>query len=165
MTPAKTDKKIMVIGAGPGGLKAAATAAERGYRVSLYEKNTYLGGAMAAAGAPSFKTDVREQVEYLKRQIVKFQVDLHLNTAVDIEDVKRENPDYVVVATGASPFIIPVPGHDKPHVSAAIPVLMKKKQVGQRVVVIGGGDVGCELACELKLREKRLPLLRCWMIS
>lgn len=159
LTPAKTDKKIMVIGAGPGGLKAAATAAERGYKVSLYEKNTYLGGAMAAAGAPSFKTDVREQVEYLKRQIVKFQVDLHLNTAVDIEDVKRENPDYVVVATGASPFIIPVPGHDKPHVSAAIPVLMKKKQVGQRVVVIGGGDVGCELACELKLQGKEVTII------
>ncbi len=98
-------------------------------------------------------------MEYLKRQIVKFQVDLHLNTAVDIEDVKRENPDYVVVATGASPFIIPVPGHDKPHVSAAIPVLMKKKQVGQRVVVIGGGDVGCELACELKLQGKEVTII------
>ena len=159
LTPAKTDMKIMVIGGGPGGLKAAATAAERGYRVSLYEKNTYLGGAMAAAGAPRFKADVKDQVEYLKRQIVKFNVDLHLNTPIDIEDVKRENPDYVVVATGANPFIIPVPGHDKPIVSAAIPVLMNQRQVGQRVVVIGGGDVGCELACELRLQGKEVTIV------
>ena len=114
---------------------------------------------MAAAGASRFKADVKDQVEYLKRQIVKFNVDLHLNTPIDIEDVKRENPDYVVVATGANPFIIPVPGHDKPIVSAAIPVLMNQRQVGQRVVVIGGGDVGCELACELRLPGKEVTIV------
>ena len=114
LTAAKSDLNILVIGAGPGGMKAAATAAERGYRVSLYEKNTYMGGIMAAAGAPRFKSDVHDQVEYLKRQIAKNNVDLHLNTEITLEDVKKINPDFVVVATGANPVIIPVPGADKP---------------------------------------------------
>ena len=159
LTPAKSDLKILVIGAGPGGMKAAATAAERGYRVSLYEKNTYMGGIMAAAGAPRFKADVHDQVEYLKRQIAKYPVDLHLNTEITLEDVQRLHPDFVVVATGAKPVVIPVPGADKPHVSTAVPVLLKQKEVGQKVVVVGGGEVGCELSSELCLQGKDVIMI------
>lgn len=159
LTAAKSDLNILVIGAGPGGMKAAATAAERGYRVSLYEKNTYMGGIMAAAGAPRFKSDVHDQVEYLKRQIAKNNVDLHLNTEITLEDVKKINPDFVVVATGANPVIIPVPGADKPNVSTAVPVLLKQKAVGQKVVVVGGGEVGCELSTELRLQGKEVVMI------
>lgn len=159
LTPAKSDLNILVIGAGPGGMKAAATAAERGYRVSLYEKNTYMGGIMAAAGAPRFKADVHDQVEYLKRQIAKYPVDLHLNTEITLEDVQRLHPDFVVVATGAKPVVIPVPGADKPHVSTAVPVLLKQKEVGQKVVVVGGGEVGCELSSELCLQGKDVIMI------
>ena len=159
LTPAKSDLNILVIGAGPGGMKAAATAAERGYRVSLYEKNTYMGGIMAAAGAPRFKADVHDQVEYLKRQIAKNKVDLHLNTEITLEDVKKINPDFVVVATGANPVVIPVPGADKPNVSTAVPVLLKQKEVGQKVVVVGGGEVGCELSTELRLQGRDVIMI------
>lgn len=159
LTPAKSDLKILVIGAGPGGMKAAATAAERGYRVSLYEKNEYMGGIMSAAGAPRFKADVNAQVEYLKRQVVKHHVDLHLGTGITLDDVKKLDPDFVVVATGANPVVIPVPGADKPHVSTAVPVLLKQKEVGQKVVVVGGGEVGCELSSELRLRGKEVVMV------
>lgn len=159
LTPAKSDLKVVVIGAGPGGMKAAATAAERGYRVSLYEKNTYMGGIMAAAGAPRFKEDVHSQVEYLKRQIAKYPIDLHLNTELTFEDVQKLNPDFVVVATGADPVVIPVPGADKPHVSTAVPVLLKQHEVGQKVVVIGGGEVGCELSTELDMQGKDVVMV------
>lgn len=114
---------------------------------------------MAAAGAPRFKSDVHDQVEYLKRQIAKNNVDLHLNTEITLEDVKKINPDFVVVATGANPVIIPVPGADKPNVSTAVPVLLKQKAVGQKVVVVGGGEVGCELSTELRLQGKEVVMI------
>ena len=82
----------------------------------------------------SFKADVPDHVEYLKRQIAKNQVDLHLNTEITLEDVKKINPDFVVFATGANPVVIPVPGADKPNVSTAVPVLLKQKAVGQKDV-------------------------------
>lgn len=159
LTPATSNKKIVVIGAGPGGMKAAATAAERGFQVSLYEKNTYMGGIMLAAGAPRFKKDVHDQVDYLIRQVERFNVDLHLNTEITLDDIKKINPDFVVVATGANPVVIPVPGYDKPIVSTAVPVLLKQKEVGQKVVVVGGGEVGCELSSELRLQGKEVIMV------
>ena len=118
-----------------------------------------MGGIMAAAGAPRFKAAVHDQVEYLKRQIAKNKVDLHLNTEITLEDVKKINPDFVVVATGANPVVIPVPGADKPNVSTAVPVLLKQKEVGQKVVVVGGGEVGCELSTELRLQGKDVIMI------
>lgn len=159
LTPATSDKKIVVIGAGPGGMKAAATAAERGFQVSLYEKNTYMGGIMLAAGAPRFKKDVHDQVDYLIRQVERFNVDLYLNAEITLEDIKKINPDFVVVATGANPVVIPVPGYDKPIVSTAVPVLLKQKEAGQKVVVVGGGEVGCELSSELRLQGREVIMV------
>ena len=113
--PADRDMKILVIGAGPGGMKAAATAAERGFKVILCEKNNYMGGNLYAAGTPRFKRDVLDQVNYLIRQVYKHGVDVRLGQAVTLEDVKKIDPDYVVVASGADPVIIRVPGYDKPQ--------------------------------------------------
>ena len=159
LTPAKESKRVLVIGAGPGGMKAAAAAAERGFNVALWEKNGYMGGIMSAAGAPRFKKDVRDQVDYLIRQVYKHNIDLQLNRAVTLEDVKAYDPDFVVVATGANPVVIPVPGHDKPNVSTAVPVLLKQVEVGQRVVVVGGGEVGCELSSELFMQGKDVTMV------
>lgn len=159
LTPATSDKRIVVIGAGPGGMKAAATAAERGFKVSLYEKNTYMGGIMLAAGAPRFKKDVHDQVDYLIRQVERSNVDLHLNAEITLDDIKKINPDFVVIATGANPVVIPVPGYNKPIVSTAVPVLLKQREVGQKVVVVGGGEVGCELSSELKLQGKEVIMV------
>lgn len=159
LTPAKESKRVLVIGAGPGGMKAAAAAAQRGFDVALWEKNDYMGGIMAAAGAPRFKKDVKDQVEYLIRQVYKNKIDVCLGKTATLEDVKEYNPDFVVVATGANPVVIPVPGYEKPNVSTAVPVLLKQRAVGQRVVVVGGGEVGCELSTELYMQGKDVTMV------
>ena len=159
LTPAKESKRILVIGAGPGGMKAAISAAERGFEVTLWEKNQRMGGIMAAAGAPRFKADVHDQVEYLIRQVNKHAIDVQLGKEATIEDIEAFDPDFVVVAVGANPVVIPVPGADKPHVSTAVPVLLKEKEVGQNVVVVGGGEVGCELSSELRLQGKNVTMV------
>ena len=159
LTPAKESKRVLVIGAGPGGMKAAAAAAQRGFDVALWEKNDYMGGIMAAAGAPRFKKDVKDQVEYLIRQVYKNKIDVCLGKTETLEDVKEYNPDFVVVATGANPVVIPVPGYEKPNVSTAVPVLLKQRAVGQRVVVVGGGEVGCELSTELYMQGKDVTMV------
>ena len=159
LTPAKETKKVLVIGAGPGGMKAAITAAQRGFDVTLWEKKDRMGGAMAAAGAPDFKKDVNAQVEYLIRQVKKYGVRTELGKTATIEDVKAFDPDFTVVATGADPIVIPVPGKDKPIVSLAIPVLLKEQEVGQKVVVIGGGDVGCELSVALAQSGRQVTIV------
>lgn len=159
LTPAQEKKRVLVIGAGPGGMKAAISAAQRGFEVSLWEKKESMGGIMAAAGAPRFKADVKAQVEYLVRQVKKSAIDLQLGREATIEDIIAYKPDFVVVATGASPVLIPVPGSDKPNVSTAVSVLLKEKEVGQRVAVIGGGEVGCELSSELRLQGKDVVMV------
>ena len=159
LTPAKSSKRILVIGAGPGGMKAAATAAQRGFDVELWEKNDYMGGIMAAAGAPRFKKDVGAQVEYLIRQVYRTGVRVKLGKTAAVEDVKAYAPDFVVVAAGAAPVIIPVPGADKPNVSTAVPVLLKQVKIGQNVVVVGGGEVGCELSTELCMQGKNVTMV------
>lgn len=159
LTPAKEVKNILVIGGGPAGLKAAAAGAIRGLNVILWEKNSYFGGALAGAGAMSFKKDVQDQLEYLIRQVYKNNVKVELNKTADLESIKALNPDYVVVAIGANPVIIPIKGYDKPHVTTAVPALLKQKPVGNKIVIIGGGEVGCEMATEFANNGKDVTVV------
>lgn len=159
LTPATEKKKILVIGAGPGGMKAAITAAQRGFEVSLWEKNQFLGGEMSAAGAPRFKKDVADHVAYLAHQVKIHAIDVQMGKCATIEDVKAYNPDFVVVSTGSNPVIIRVPGYDRPNVALAEKVLLKEVEVGQNVAVIGGGLVGCETALELRMQGKNVTVI------
>ncbi|MDO4467350.1 MAG: NAD(P)/FAD-dependent oxidoreductase [Bacillota bacterium] len=159
LTPMVEKRRVLVIGGGPGGLKAAASAAQRGMDVTLWEKNDYLGGALAAAGQMRFKKDVKAQLDYLIRQVEKYKVNVELNTIATIDKVKEFAPDFVVVASGANPIRIPLPGHDKAHVCTAVPALMGQFEVGQNVVIIGGGEVGCEMACEFAAQGKNVSVV------
>ena len=159
LTPAQEPKRVLVVGGGPGGMKAAITAAQRGFDVTLWEKTQRLGGAMAAAGAMDFKRDVQAQVDYLERQLNKCGAKVEMGHEATIDDVLTFDPDFVVVATGADPIVIPVPGAQGPNVKLAIPVLLGDEHTGQRVVVVGGGDVGCELAVELCHQGKDVTIV------
>lgn len=159
LTKAGSNKKVLVLGGGPAGLKAAATAAQRGFTVTLLEKNDYLGGALAAAGAMAFKKDVKAQTDYLIRQVYKAGVDVHLSMRADLETVKQSAPDLVVVAIGANPVVIPIPGHDGENVMTAVPALLHKEKVGKKVVIIGGGEVGCEMACDFSALGKDVTVV------
>lgn len=159
LTKAETNKRIMVIGGGPGGMKAAITAAKRGFEVILWEKNSYLGGEMAAAGAPRFKKDVQAQVDYLIRELYRHNVDVRLGAEAGLPEVQEYKPDLVIAAAGARPIILPVPGNDGENVKLAEEVLLGRQTVGDRVVVVGGGLVGCETGAELAFQGKKVVIV------
>lgn len=171
---ADNPKKVMVIGGGAAGMNAAMALADRGHRVSLYESSGKLGGQLYLAAAPPGREEFAELAKNLETQVRIRNIDLHMNTSVDIELIKREKPDHIILATGARPMTPPIPGIDKSYVEQAyIPgndqlchltlvelsrvvqawdVLENKVYTGENVVVVGGGAVGVETA--LFLAEK-----------
>lgn len=147
--PAERKKKIMIIGGGPGGMEAALIAAQRGHQVSLYEKSSRLGGQLNICSVPPSKEDFADAIRYFSTQLSKHGVDIKLGVEVTPELVERERPDVVVVATGARPVIPEIPGVDRDNVYTAFEVLEGQAEIGKRVVVIGGGGIGCETALYL----------------
>ena len=150
--PAAKAKKIAVIGGGIGGMEAAIVCAKRGHSVTLYEKSGELGGVFIAAASPSFKEKDRALIAWYKREIARYSsITVKLNT--EVTDVKSLGADEVIVATGAKAKRIPIPGVEKSI--EAVDFLLGKKEVGENVVVIGGGLTGCEIAYELFLKGKK----------
>jgi 2-enoate reductase len=149
--PAKKAKKVAVIGGGIGGMEAAILSAKRGHSVTLYEKSDKLGGVFIAAASPSFKEKDRALIAWYIRELAKYPIDVKMNT--EIKDVKALDADEVIVATGAVAKRIPVKGADT--AIEAVDFLLGNKTVGEKVVVIGGGLTGCEIAYELCLQGKK----------
>ncbi|MBR3681067.1 MAG: FAD-dependent oxidoreductase [Clostridia bacterium] len=150
--PAKKAKKIAVIGGGIGGMEAAILLTKRGHSVTLYEKSERLGGVFVAAAAPSFKEKDRELIAWYIREVGKLPIEVKLNT--EITDIKTLDADEIIVATGATPNVIPVKGVREYGIEA-IDFLLGNKTVGENVVVVGGGLTGCEIAYELYLQGKK----------
>ena len=149
--PAAKQKTVAVVGGGIGGMEAAIVCAKRGHKVTLYEKSGELGGVFLAAAAPSFKEKDRDLIAWYRRELTRYPIEVKLNTPVDrVEDLQA---DEVIVATGATANKIPVPGAEKGV--EAIDFLLGRKEVGDSVVVIGGGLTGCEIAYELYLQGKK----------
>jgi 2,4-dienoyl-CoA reductase-like NADH-dependent reductase (Old Yellow Enzyme family)/thioredoxin reductase len=143
-------KKVMVIGAGPAGIRCALTASKRGHDVTLFEKLPYVGGMVYPGSRPKCKVDVARAIDWFEHALSKSGVKVKLNTEVTPELVKKEAPDALVIAIGADPIWPDWPGMDKTHVHHAVDVLRDvSKFTGKNAVVIGGGDVGCETACHL----------------
>ncbi|MBE6953987.1 MAG: FAD-dependent oxidoreductase [Ruminococcaceae bacterium] len=152
LEPAKTQKKIAVIGGGIGGMEAALVCAKRGHTVTLYEQSDCLGGVFIAAAAPSFKEKDRALIAWYVRELQKYpQIAVKLNTKVS--DVAALDADEVIVATGAKARKLPVKGAEK--AIEAVDYLLEKPDVGETVVVVGGGLTGCEIAYDLYLEGKK----------
>ncbi|MBA7620274.1 NADH oxidase [subsurface metagenome] len=145
LTPA-AKKKVMVIGGGIAGMEAARTAAMRGCDVALVEKSNKLGGQLIEASAPEFKEPVKNLLRWAERQVNKGNIKVQLNTEATPSLVKQVNPDVLIVAVGSEFVVPPVPGKDRSFVVMAKDVLLGWKKVGAKVVVLGGGIVGCETA-------------------
>lgn len=157
--PAEKKKNVMVIGGGPGGMETAIVAARRGHRVTIYEKASELGGNLIPASRPEFKEDYRDLLEYLRRQVNHAGVEVKLGTAVTTELVTGLKPDAVVVATGSVPAVPAIAGIGKDSVNTAVEVLMGHAQVGETVLVVGGGSVGCETALHLARQGKKVTII------
>ena len=151
--PAKKQKNIAVIGGGIGGMECAILLAKRGHKVTVYEKSDRLGGVFIAAAAPSFKEKDKELIAWYIREIAKHpEITVKLNT--EIKDVKSVDADEIIIATGSRPNVIPVKGV-KEYGIEAVDFLLGKREVGENVVIVGGGLTGCEIAYELYLHGKK----------
>jgi 2-enoate reductase len=159
LSPAREKLSVLVIGAGPGGITAALTAAERGFEVELWEKSDRLGGALKAAGAPVFKESVAKYVEYLKIQLHKSGVKVRVNKTATVDEILKKNPDAVVIAGGAKPIMPNIPGMEKIQVLEATEMLTSGDCPGEKVVVLGGGLVGCEAALHLDYAGKNVTIV------
>lgn len=146
LTPAEKAKQVLVIGGGIAGCEAAISAALKGHKVTLIEKNDRLGGQWIPASVPIGKSEFTSFLCWQKSMLEKMHVQILLNTTADAELIKLYEPDTVIIATGSRPFIPPIQGADQDFVVAAHDVLLGKTEPGNRVVVIGGGLVGAETA-------------------
>ena len=143
LRPAEHPEKIAVVGGGPAGMKAADAAALRGHQVSLFEKRK-LGGYLHEAPYPEFKADIRDALNYLVTQVRKHGVTI-VEKEAKLEDLT--DFDAVIVAAGASPVGLKVPGADRPNVTLAVDVLCgEAEKPSGKIVVIGGGMIGTETA-------------------
>ncbi len=159
LVPAAKAKSVVVVGGGPAGLEAARVAALRGHRVTLWEKDTRLGGNMVAASAAEFKRDIRPFIEYLITQVTKLGVKIELGWEATAEQVLSGNPDAVILATGATPLVPRIPGMRQDRVFTAIDLLLGRRTAGDTVTVVGGGMVGCETAAYLAMQGKKVTLI------
>ena len=144
ITPAKTPKTLAVIGAGPAGLSTALTAAERGHRVTLFDKAAEIGGQLNMAKEIPGKEEFRGLVDWYAAMLAESGVEVKLGTEVGRADL--DGFDEVVIATGVLPRDPGIPGADAPHVLSYIDVLRGKQPVGQRVAIVGAGGIGFDVA-------------------
>lgn len=159
LTPPKNKLKILVCGGGPGGMYAAALAAKMGHDVTLWEKSGKLGGLINAAGAPDFKVDMRRYKEHLIAQLYKSGVKVVFGKTADEQSIDAFAPDAVILAIGAETVRPPIQGIGRANVVTAYDLLANHVKVGNRVVVLGGGHVGCEAAIDLEEKGHKVTIV------
>ena len=141
-------KKVVVVGAGPGGLEAGLRAKGMGHDVVLYEKRDVIGGEMISASIPDFKWDIKRLLHYYTTEVQKVGLEVRTGTTVTLETLKADDPDVVILATGGEAIIPDIPGIDGDNVITAIDAIVRwdELEVGERVMVLGAGLVGYEVA-------------------
>ena len=154
---AKKIKKVVVIGGGPGGMKAALTAAERGHKVILLEKADKLGGQINCSDYDDYKQDMRRYRDYLQTQIKKSTVEVRLNTEATPEMVKELEPEALIIALGAETTTPPIPGVE--HARQAVEAYPDLDKMKGKIVVIGGGTIGSEMGLELAERGNEVHIV------
>ena len=146
ITPAKATKNVLVIGGGPAGMEAAYVAAKRGHHVVLADRQDSLGGTVRIAAVPIAKQDLTQLIKYQAHKLEQAGVKVLLNTEVTLETIQKDYPDYeVILCAGATPVVPQFMTQFKDWMTAD-DVLYGRKFPGRKIVVIGGGSVGCETA-------------------
>lgn len=157
----KTDrpKKIWIVGGGPAGMKTAEIAALRGHQVTLYEKQERLGGRFLLAAIPPKKQILKDFIDQLIRQLKKLPLKIILGKSFTLASLRRGKPDAVIVATGAKPFFPPIDGIREVKTISVDDALSGSTSLGEKVLVIGGGGIGAEVADYLSENGKEVTLI------
>lgn len=155
VVPAAQSKKVLVVGGGIAGLVAAATAAQRGHAVVLCEKEAELGGILRTERALPFKQDMYELGLSWARRCEQLGVDIRLSTPVDAALADRLAADAAIVAVGSEPIALPMPCEDGVRVLSIDDLYLDGAEVGDEVVVVGGGLTGSECALLMSRKGKR----------
>lgn len=159
VAPAAVRKKIVVVGGGPAGMQAAVTAREEGHEVVLFEKEDMLGGQLRLASRAPFKDEMDGELRYLTRRVEVSGVRVCSGKPATAEDIALEKPDAVILAVGSRSFRPPIPGIAEPFVFDARDVYEGAPLPGERVTVVGGGDIGCETADLLSDSGKKVMIV------
>jgi len=152
----KKVKNIVVVGGGPAGMQAALTASDRGHRVILFEKKE-LGGQFNLSFLPPGKELMKRPLASLVNKIKNNSIDLRLHKKANIDNILAEKPEVVVIASGATPIIPALSGSN--NILTGEDVLTKRKDVGERVLIIGGGMVGLECAEFLANKNHKITII------
>ncbi len=159
--PAFNNKKVLIVGAGPAGLETAIVLRKRGINVEIWEKNPYLGGALYLASIPPGKGKLRWLLEYYDYMIKKLSINIKFGRFANSTNIEKYNPDSVVVAIGSECLIPPIKGIDRNNSVVFKDVLTKKVVIsGKKVVVGGGGLVGCETALYLASMNNKVIIVK-----
>ena len=157
--PAAVKKKVLVVGGGVAGLKAAVTAALRGHRVVLCEKSDKVGGILKCEQAIDFKQEMYQLGLSLEAQAKEAGVEIRCNTEVTPEYAEAQNADVMILAVGSNPIVPSLKGMDQDNVVVVNNYYLEKEKVGDSVVVLGGGLAGCEAAIHLAQEGKKVHLV------
>jgi 2,4-dienoyl-CoA reductase (NADPH2) len=156
--PARTRKRIAVIGAGPAGMACASTLGERGHSVALIDQASEIGGQFNYAKQIPGKEEFHETLRYFRHRLGDVGVEVQLGHAATADSLHASGHEEIVIATGVTPRHVHFPGSDDPRVLSYLDVLGKHKPVGSRVAIIGAGGIGFDVA-ELLVEHTPSPTM------
>lgn len=159
LRPILKKKKVVVVGGGPAGMEAALVSALRGHEVTLYEKTDHLGGNLLYAGATLYKHHILELIEWFTTEMNNHGVQIVLNHEITVEELEGRDADVVFVASGSKARAFHIPGTDQDHVFYAHEVYYNQEKLGDKVTVIGGGQIGMETAVWLAKLGKQVSVV------
>ncbi|NLY71073.1 MAG: FAD-dependent oxidoreductase [Clostridiales bacterium] len=152
-------KRVSIIGGGIAGMEAARVAASRGHKVTIYEAGKELGGLVVPAHVPDFKFRDKLLLDWYKLQLEKLDVEVILNKKMSVEDILNLDTDEIVIATGSTAKTIEIPGGQHEKVVTAVEALTASANLGKRIVLVGGGQVGIETAVWLKEKGHEVSIV------